>query len=196
MGGSYEVGLSQNPINVAKVTPVANGHPITRGCGGYIAEDEWYFDIRLRPNDANVVPILTGKLPPRDPQDKVLSWAYTRPDGGRGFGFTGGHFHKNWHIESFRKMVLNGIVWTAGIEVPQGGVASMRPWRFVSIPDFVERGSGLSAARLGGHAGLRPQGDQGRRAPSSSWSRAIWSWVTGRTRTPSRSSRRPTTAPG
>ena len=137
MGGSYEVGLSQNPINVAKVTPVANGHPITRGCGGYVAEDEWYFDIRLRPNDANVVPILTGKLPPRDPQDKVLSWAYTRPDGGRGFGFTGGHFHKNWHIESFRKMVLNGIIWTAGIEVPEGGVASMRPWRFVSIPNFV-----------------------------------------------------------
>ena len=137
MGGSYEVGLSQNPINVTKVTPMANGHPITRGCGGYIAEDEWYFDIRLRPNDANVVPILTGKLPPRDPQDKVLSWAYTRPDGGRGFGFTGGHFHKNWHIESFRKMVLNGIIWTAGIEVPEGGVASMRPWRFVSIPNFV-----------------------------------------------------------
>ncbi len=137
MGGSYEVGVSQNPINVAKVTPVANGHPITRGCGGYVAEDEWYFDIHLRDNDANVVPILTGKLPPRDPQDKVLSWAYTRPDGGRGFGFTGGHFHRNWSIGSFRKMVLNGILWTAGIEVPQGGVASMQPWRFVCIPDFV-----------------------------------------------------------
>ena len=137
MGGSYEVGLSQNPINVAKVAPAPNGHPITHGCGGYIAEDEWYFDIRLRPNDANVVPVLTGKLPPRDPQDKVLSWAYTRPDGGRGFGFTGGHFHENWHIESFRTMVLNGIVWTAGMEVPPEGVASMRPWRFVSIPNFV-----------------------------------------------------------
>ncbi|HNS19816.1 MAG TPA: ThuA domain-containing protein [Sedimentisphaerales bacterium] len=137
MGGSYEVGVSQNPINVAKVTPVANGHPITRGCGGYVAEDEWYFDIHLRDNDANVVRLLTGKLPPRDPQDKVLSWAYTRPDGGRGFGFTGGHFHKNWSIGSFRTMVLNGILWTAGIEVPEGGVASMHPWRFVSIPDFV-----------------------------------------------------------
>ncbi|MEN6334153.1 MAG: ThuA domain-containing protein, partial [Phycisphaerales bacterium] len=136
-GGSYEVGLSQNPINIAKVTPVANGHPITRGCGGYIAEDEWYFDIRLRPNDANVVPLMTGKLPPRDPQDKVLSWAYTRPNGGRGFGFTGGHFTKNWEMEPFRKLVLNGILWTAGIEVPEGGVATVRPWKFVTIPDFV-----------------------------------------------------------
>ena len=137
MGGSYEVGLSQNPINEVKVTPVVNGHPITRGCGGYVVEDEWYFDIRLRPNDANVVPILTGKLPPRDPQDKVLSWAYTRPNGGRGFGFAGGHFHKNWSMEPFRKLVLNGILWTAGIEVPKDGVSTMQPWRFVSIPDFV-----------------------------------------------------------
>ena len=137
VGGSYEVGVSQNPINTAKVTPVSNGHPITRGCGGYVVEDEWYFDIRLRPNDANVVPLLTGKLPPRDPQDKVLSWAYTRPNGGRGFGFAGGHFHKNWRMEPFRKLVLNGILWTAGIEVPPEGVATMRPWRFVSIPNFV-----------------------------------------------------------
>lgn len=136
VGGSYEVGLSQNPINVTSLTPVDNDHPITRGCGGYIAEDEWYFDIRLRPDDANVVPVMIGRLPPRDPQDQVLSWAYTRPDGGRGFGFTGGHYHKNWHMEPFRKLILNGILWTAGIEVPQGGVASMQPWRFVSIPGF------------------------------------------------------------
>ena len=101
------MGVSQNPINVTKTTVIANNHPITRGCSGYVAEDEWYFDIRLRPNDAQVVPLLTGKLPPRDPQDKVLAWAYTRPDGGRGFGFTGGHFNANWHMEAFRKLVLN-----------------------------------------------------------------------------------------
>lgn len=147
MGGSYEVGLSQNPINTAKVTPIANGHPITRGCGGYVVEDEWYFDIRLRPNDANVVPLMTGKLPPRDPQDKVLAWAYTRPNGGRGFGFAGGHYNRNWHIEPFRKLVLNGILWTAGIDVPEGGVATMQPWRFVSIPDFV--GADLAYPQLG-----------------------------------------------
>ena len=29
-------------------------------------------------------------------RDEVLAWAVERPDGGRGFGFTGGHFHKNW----------------------------------------------------------------------------------------------------
>jgi len=147
MGGCYQAGLSQNPVNTVKVTPIDNGHPISRGCRGYVAEDEWYFDIGFRPNDPNVVPIMTGKLPPRDPQDKVLAWAYTRADGGRGFGFTGGHTDKNWHMEPFRKLVLNAILWVAKAEVPEGGVVSVQPWRFVSIPNFA--GADLSYPQSG-----------------------------------------------
>ena len=62
MGGCYQTGLSQNPVNTVKVTPVENGHPISRGCRGYVAEDEWYFDIGFRPNDPNVVPIMTSYM--------------------------------------------------------------------------------------------------------------------------------------
>ena len=50
-----------------------------------------------------------------------------RPDGGRGFGFTGGHFHWNRGHDQFRKLVLNAIVWTARVEVPEGGVPSRTP---------------------------------------------------------------------
>ena len=137
MGGCYDPACSQNPINTVAVSPVKDHHPIVQGCGRYVAEDEWYFDIRFREGDDRLVPVMTGKLPPREPQDKILAWAYTRPDGGRGFGFTGGHYHTNWLMEPFRKPVLNGILWAAKIEVPAGGVASAGPWRFVSIPDFV-----------------------------------------------------------
>jgi hypothetical protein len=56
-----------------------------------------------------------------DPQH--VAWARQRPDGGRGFGFTGAHFNKNWGNENFRKLVLNAIVWTAKMEVPAKGVA-------------------------------------------------------------------------
>ncbi|MEI6196189.1 MAG: hypothetical protein WCS42_17855, partial [Verrucomicrobiota bacterium] len=45
-------------------------------------------------------------------------------DGGRGFGFTGGHFHRNWGNEDFRRVVLNGILWVAKVEVPPDGVKS------------------------------------------------------------------------
>lgn len=137
IGGCYERGYSQNPQNTIAVSPVNNNHPICRGCSGYVAEDEWYFDIRMRQNDPRVVPILTGKLPPWAPVDKVLAWAFTRDDGGRGFGFTGGHYDRNWRMEPFRKLILNAILWVAKAEVPDNGVESVQPWRFVSIPDFV-----------------------------------------------------------
>ena len=51
-------------------------------------------------------------------------WCTERADGGRGVGFTGGHFHKNWEDENFRKIVLNAMLWITKIEVPEGGVTS------------------------------------------------------------------------
>ena len=55
------------------------------------------------------------------------AWVCERPDGGRGFGFTGGHFHWNWAYDDFRKVALNGIVWVAKIDVPADGVPSKTP---------------------------------------------------------------------
>ena len=52
-----------------------------------------------------------------------MAWASVRPDGGRGFGFTGGHVHWNWGNPNFRKLVLNAIVWCARDSVPTGGVS-------------------------------------------------------------------------
>ncbi len=52
---------------------------------------------------------------------QVLAWACQREDGGRGFGFTGGHFHSNWGIEAQRRMVVNAILWTAKTEIPKTG---------------------------------------------------------------------------
>ena len=52
---------------------------------------------------------------------EITAWAYDRPDGGRGFGFTGGHRHKNWANEDFRRLVVNAILWSAKIDVPKDG---------------------------------------------------------------------------
>ena len=51
-------------------------------------------------------------------------WAVERPDGGRGFGFTGGHFHMNWQNDSFRKIILNALCWVAKVEIPKDGIES------------------------------------------------------------------------
>ncbi len=60
---------------------------------------------------------------------EAMMWAVERiGDGslkaGRGFGFTGGHFHENWRNDEYRKAVLNAICWLAGLEIPTGGIVS------------------------------------------------------------------------
>ena len=62
-----------------------------------------------------------------------VAWANERADGGRGFGFTGGHFHWNWGNSDFRTLVLNAIAWTAHADVPADGI----PSRDLSIDDLV-----------------------------------------------------------
>jgi type 1 glutamine amidotransferase len=65
-----------------------------------------------------------------------VAWAYERTSGGRGFGFTGGHNHDSWQEDNYRKVMLNAILWTAGMDVPKNGVTS-------SAPDLVEIESNL-----------------------------------------------------
>ena len=47
--------------------------------------------------------------------------------GGRGFGFTGAHNHSSWQDDNFRKVMLNAILWTANVEIPENGCPSPQP---------------------------------------------------------------------
>jgi type 1 glutamine amidotransferase len=142
IGGYYESGFSTNPHWVAEFKTLPH-HSITRGVKPFAIRDEWYFNIRFRPSMKGVTPILIAKpddqtregtsSSPRGPKqvileakgrNEVLAWAVERADGGRGFGFTGAHAHKNWGDPNFRKLVLNAIFWTAKIDIPEGGVES------------------------------------------------------------------------
>lgn len=153
LGGHYENAFSCNPIWEPHFTSFPE-HPITRGVNPFQIQDEWYFNMRFRPafgdgiaaatdGDTKFVPILVATPPdatrdgpyvaPKGPyphiqaekgQQESMMWSVERPDGGRGFGFTGGHFHKNWGNNDFRKTVLNALLWVTKVEVPAGGVES------------------------------------------------------------------------
>ena len=123
---------------------LAAEHPVTRGVRPFRLKDEWYFHLRFPDGLKDVTPLLTAVPPastmarPDGPHEgnpavraavaageaQTLAWAHDRADGGRGFGFTGGHLHRNWGHDDFRKLVLNAIVWLAKLEVPKDGVAS------------------------------------------------------------------------
>ena len=106
-------------------------HPITRGVKPFTLRDEWYYSMRWIDDMKGVTPILQA-VPPDDTRRtahtktrkgeiETMAWAFERQDGGRGFGFTGGHFHRNWADENFRRVVVNAILWCAKVEVPETG---------------------------------------------------------------------------
>lgn len=98
-------------------------HPISKGVKPFRVEDEFYYNIRFGENDKRLKPILdVPALGGYPGTGNTVAWAVQRADGGRGFCTTMGHFYKNWKNEDFRKLMLNGIVWAAGIDIPEGGV--------------------------------------------------------------------------
>lgn len=146
IGGYFETHLSVNPHWTAEFTSFP-GHPITQGLEPFSLEDEWYYHMRFCENMQGVTPVLSAIAPastlerPDGPHSgnphvrksvankelQHLGWCVEREDGGRGFGFTGGHFHSNWGHEQLRKFILNAIVWTAKVQVPVGGISTPAP---------------------------------------------------------------------
>jgi len=142
LGGYFEPHWSVNPHWTLAKTELAESHPIARGVKPFETNDEWYYHMRFRDPPEGLTLLLTA-VPPNDTRERpdgahsnnptvragtgsreALAWAYERPGGGRGFGCTGAHFHRNWAQDDFRTMMLNALVWTAGLDVPAGGVAS------------------------------------------------------------------------
>lgn len=141
LGGYYEDRYSCNPIWTAEFTRFPN-HPVARGLKPFAIRDEWYFHLRWREETPRLTAILVatpsdqvrdgpyvwpaGPYPhvqARKGQPETLLWVQER-DGRRAFGFTGGHFHANWGEDAFRKVILNALVWVAGLDVPPEGVTS------------------------------------------------------------------------
>jgi hypothetical protein len=142
IGGHYENAYSCNPMWSPEFQKYPD-HPVARGVKPFSVEDEWYMCIRFRPDLAGVTPLLTAPpsdkvrggpyVHPKGPYEHVVKasgqaehmmWCVERPDGGRGFGFTGGHRHRNWGDDNQRKIVLNALLWLCKLDVPADGVAS------------------------------------------------------------------------
>jgi hypothetical protein len=119
-------------------------HPVARGVKPFSNRDEWYFNMRWPEDKKGLTPILVAKpsdavrkgfyVHPKGPyqhiidasgREETMMWIYERANGGRGFGFTGGHTHANWGDGNQRKAVLNALLWIAKADVPKNGVESV-----------------------------------------------------------------------
>lgn len=149
MGGYFEINWSVNPHWVAEFKQFTD-HPVARGVKPFQIDDEWYFHMRFVEGMKGVNPILSAIAPAKTMERKDgahsgnphvrkavaagepqhVAWTYERTEEynkGRGFGFTGLHYHANWIDDSFRKTVLNGVAWTADLKIPEGGIDTETP---------------------------------------------------------------------
>lgn len=146
LGGYFETHWSVNPHWVASFSNLPD-HPVASGVQPFEADDEWYFHMRFAEDMEGVTPILSAVAPQSTMRRKDgphsgnpyvrksvaagepqhVAWVFERPDGGRSFGFTGGHYHWNWGRKNVLKVVCNAIVWTAGAPIPSEGLGPKVP---------------------------------------------------------------------
>ena len=146
IGGYFETFYSVNPWWTPEFKDIPK-HDTTRGVKPFSVNDEWYYHMRFVDGMKGVTPILSALPPLKTIQGEgkkasshggnpavyedvkkgipqVMAWAYDRPDGGRGFGFTGLHKHENLGNDSVRTLLLNAVAWVSKLPVPEAGVPS------------------------------------------------------------------------
>lgn len=112
--------------------PTSDRHPIQNGLRPLTIEDEFYYNLKQVQSTASVIPVMESKI---DGEWYMTSWAWERPDRGRSFGFSGLHYHGNWGDEVYRRLVLQGIIWTLKEEIPPEGMDVSIKKEWLSLPE-------------------------------------------------------------
>ncbi len=92
-------------------------HPILHGVNEDIkVYDEFYYALDQAPG---IHPLMSANI---DGKDENVVWSLERADGGRAFGFVPLHFHSNWQLPTYRRIVVQGVLWSLKMPIPEQGV--------------------------------------------------------------------------
>ena len=126
IGGLYINGQSGRGHWDSKHVEFPN-HAITRGVTPWQINDGWLNGLQFVDDMQGVEPLVwSGKeyAGSRAGLDgDIVGWAFERPAGGRSFSFTGLDAHSAWSLPGMRKLVVNGVLWSAGVEISADGAA-------------------------------------------------------------------------
>lgn len=130
--GAARYGTYDRATQDARLEPARAAHPVGRGVASFEHHDEFYPTFRFGAPGNALVPILTAQLSAEfragrepvgeAPSRATVAWVHVRAGGGRAFTYSGGHFLASWDEPMLRKLLLNAVAWTAGMEVPAQGM--------------------------------------------------------------------------
>ncbi|MFT5122555.1 MAG: type 1 glutamine amidotransferase [Candidatus Omnitrophota bacterium] len=104
-------------------------HPIARGVVAWKINDGWLKGFTFPEGLQGITPLVWsskehGGANTGGHKDVVV-WSFDRPDGGRSFNFSGLDAHAAWHLPGMRKLMVNGVLWTAGVALPESGASCL-----------------------------------------------------------------------
>ncbi|GAB4154339.1 MAG: hypothetical protein Tsb009_30970 [Planctomycetaceae bacterium] len=130
-GGCHGGPDRKYKIVTAKPVVVSNDHPVTANVKPTPVKEEFYYTLKFVKSKTAITPLLRVKI---DGSNHTVAWAWQRPDGGRSFGFSGFHYHKNWEKEYYRRLVTQAVIWAAGKSVPKNGLPLKFSPSLLSMP--------------------------------------------------------------
>src|SRR5262249_9777239 len=119
LGGCHGGPTRKYQVLTAEAKVADPKHPVAAGLQAFRVRDEIYYRLHFAQPEGSIKPVLRV---PVDGQDETVAWTWERPDGGRSFGFSGLHFHDNWDLPEYRRLVAQGVLWSLRLPVPAGGL--------------------------------------------------------------------------
>lgn len=142
-GGCHGGPDRKYKVDRFRMSVVSGDLPITAGITPFEVHDEVYYELKFpsqRSEEADAVTAIVPLLKANGPGvDHPVSWAWQRPDGGRSFGFTGLHFHENWNLLQYRRLIIQGILWTLNEPIPATGLDLPLNDGDLALPDSADR---------------------------------------------------------
>lgn len=115
-GGCHGGPDRKHRVMDVSVRLAAREHPVLSGIKPFDVREEFYYALKFGADPKRIQPLLQIEA---DGGTHTVCWAWQRPDGGRSFGFSGGHFHDRWRMPEYRRLAVQGALWTLGRELPQ-----------------------------------------------------------------------------
>jgi Trehalose utilisation len=100
-------------------------NPVTHGVEPWEITDGWHNQLQFVDGMRGVTPLIWSSAQHRGSSHggsaDVVGWAYERFAGGRSFCFTGLDAHSAWSVGGLRQLMVNAILWSAGLTIPMNG---------------------------------------------------------------------------